>query len=128
MKWNLFKRKIGPTFEVIRPHTEECLPMGFFHVVAGDRKTLGFRCANFYAYEVRTPVNDGKGIVHLADFLKANGMKSADELPTVHLTLAKADITQQNIGGMNIIETDKLDEWDGNVRYDGLPNAGVVWR
>jgi hypothetical protein len=129
MKFNLFsKRKAGVVFEVIRPHTDECLPLGFFWVQAGERKTLGFRCTSFYAYEVRTPVNDGHSIVHLADFLKAHGMKSADELPTVVLTFQKADTTQQNIGRHNIIETDKLDDWDGETHYDGVPNSGVQWR
>lgn len=127
MRFNIFKPKQGPTFEVVRPHTAEVLPEGFFHCVAGDRKTLGFKCQNFYAYEVRTPVNDGKSIVHLAAWLEAHGMKSADELPTVHLTLQKADRTQQNIEGTNIIETDSLDDFDGNVRYDGVPNSGVAW-
>ena len=128
MRLKLFSRKKGPTFEVVRPHSEECLPMGFFLVQAGERKTLGFRCVNWFAYDVRTPVNDGLKIVHLAEWLTERGMKSADELATVVLTLQKADSTQQNIEGTNIIETDSLDEFDGNVAYDGAPNAGVQWR
>jgi len=121
---NIFKRKAGPTFNVIRPHTEEALPMGFFWVQAGEKKTLGFRCTSFYAYQVRETVNDGKQIVHLADWLNANNYKTADELPTVVLTLQKADATQQNIGGQNIIETDSLDDFDGEFKYE---QEGVRW-
>lgn len=128
MRFNLFHKKQGPTFTVIRPHTAECLPDGYFWVEAGDRKTLGFKCVSFFSYEVRTPVNDGKAIIHLADFLKANGMKSAEELPTVVLTLQKADRTQHNIEGTNVIETEALDDFSGEVAYDGVPNSGVQWQ
>ena len=116
---NIFKRKHGPTFELIQPHTAEALPDGFFHCIAGDRKRLGFKCVNWFAYDVRTPVNDGKQLVHLAAWLTERGMKSADELPTVVLTVQRADGPQQNVNGTNIIETDSLDDFDGNVKYDG---------
>jgi len=40
------------------------------------------------------------------------------------LTLQKADATQQNIGGQNIIETDSLDDFDGEFKYE---QEGVRW-
>ena len=121
---NIFGRKKGPTFEGIRPHTAEVLPEGYFHCTAGDKQTLGFKCTNWFAYDVRTPVNDGKQQVHLAEFLIARGMKSEAELPTVVLTMQRADRTQQNISGHHIIETDDLDNFNGQFGYDA---SGVAW-
>jgi len=104
LNFNLFSRhKTGPTFEVIRPHSEESLPMGFFWVKAGEHKTIGFRCATWFAYDTHNrPVNDGKSVVYLAAWLTEHGMKTADELPTIVLTMQKADRTQQQIGSTNI--------------------------
>ena len=115
------KPKPSVIFERVHPVDQGDLPLGYFNVEANGRKTLGFRCANFYCYECRTPVNDGRTQVHLADFLKERGFTVQDQLPLVKLTYTyQKDSAVHEYKGVNLMTTDDaFNEFDGEVKYDG---------
>lgn len=86
------------------------LPRGFFRVeTASGRETLGYKGPSFLSWEVGETVVDGGKRITLD--------RPRTELPIVRLDFRQEDARVHRVGGLNVIDTDSLDSWDGSVEY-----------
>lgn len=98
----------------------EHLPKGFFRCETASGEVSCAYNGSFLCWKVGKTVVDGSERLTCETPL--------DELPRVYLHFQQQQHGVQNISGTNVIETDALDSWDGETRYDGQPNSGVAWQ
>ncbi len=88
------------------------LPLGFFRVeTASGKKSLGYSCPTLLSWDVGTTVVVGGNRITLD--------VPQEQLPLVRLNFQSQAAGVQQVGGHSIIDTERLDGWDGEVAYEG---------
>jgi hypothetical protein len=97
-------------FNVTSASHYEGLPDGFFRVeTASGETSLGYKGVNALSWNVGTTVVDGSKRVTLT--------VPRSDLPLVKLDFRRQEAGIHHHGGMRMIDTDSLEEWDGTVGY-----------
>jgi len=122
---NLLQVPTAPPLITWRGHSDTpSLPSGFFRVITADGKeSLGYYdvATGWSAFKVGKTVQPNGGAPITRD-------KPVENLPMVRLSYQSAQPGLMNIGTSRLVDTDVLDDFDGETQYDGTAPTEIATR